>query len=362
MRTRTSAYLALGIALLLSSCSRVDSSQVVGSVEKIKSETAFINGKQTSAGDQLYERQKVSTNGRGRVALTVTEKVPSLDLLTNSEIVVVPGRDALLEMVRGTALCRTTKSPQRIEMKTPGGIIRASDPAFWVSIDGDRTQVGVLFGFVELRSQRLGGPVLIGPGHLSSMTRDRIPDPPTAWATNKLAATLRPAVLEFRDEYLATYPPDFSAPSPLDFSPALARILRERRLDVAVDESHINDRGARTFLDGFFGLLGSSRSWNVQVKQQVLSPKRATAALKAGAIDVFVSPGPVPRGATPILLLRSPDGPVWWINVQQDGALEEALERFLIRALQYGEYAKFFEAGFPGTFPVYEDFARLVGP
>jgi hypothetical protein len=200
MRPLKHAQLTVAMAFLLSSCANASDTRIVGNINDVISETAFLGGAPTADGDKIHARQTVSTNAEGRVSLAIDPEIERLDLLGDSEIRVVPEDGILLEVVRGTGVYLTAKSsagPNR-SILAPGVRITARDPAFWISVKGDRTEVGVIQGSVELRSDPdRGGPVVINQDELSSVTRGASPSPPKKWVLDDLPPDLKMVVLDF---------------------------------------------------------------------------------------------------------------------------------------------------------------------
>ena len=287
--------------------------QAVGTVTGIVPVGGQVAGAAAFEGQAVGRQDVISTEANGKIIFSLGQQVPFCQVETASEVEVTPGGATLVEVRKGTALCRTSTNGQLKQFVAGGTVITAADPVFLVGWDGDTATVQVAQGYVRLENDRgtavVGanqqaqsgsGGIGIGPWEPSS-----IPDGQTrdAAATQlDQAASDQPAV---------RYP---------RLDPSQSPILADgqRAGGIVID---VAERQLQTFVQELLGNMGAL--WDVGISVQSNTDRAS----------IVVTDDP-PSGR-PAVALADLDGTTYFaVLAEDDPALADAMRSFLAASLQ----------------------------
>lgn len=329
-----------------------------GTVEDILAPNAFVNATPAVKGGDLRERDTVTTDGAGSAVFTLDTKIDSCTMNTASGVGIRPEPSILLRYVSGVTWCSTKANPGSSKSLAAQVEITMTDPLFGVTIDADTVVVQVQSGVVQVRSLAQGVDatgVLVGPRQQTRVEPDRPPSIPEAFDVAQLPDPLRSRVAEL---VAALPPPAFAQPDPAS-SPTIGQILESGRLGIALDEESIADQTSPTFVNAIMSL--QAETWGIKVDLTMLPLQRALEELRAGQVQLVVTPQAVDEVSS-IPLFEDQQTQLWsLLYLPQDEAFGQAERDFVGTAVTSGVYGDHYQEVF-GSVPSYEALRSLVGP
>jgi hypothetical protein len=287
--------------------------QAIGSVTGIVPVGGQVGGAAAFEGQPVGRQDVISTEANGKIIFSLGQQVPFCQVETASEVQVTPGGATLVEVRKGTALCRTSTSGQLKQFVAGGTVITAADPVFLVGWDGDTATVQVAQGYVRLQTKRgtavVGanqqaqsgsGGIGIGPWEPSSIRDGQTRDA----AANQLgqAASDQPAV---------RYPR-------LDASQSPTLADGQRAGGIVVD---VAERQLQTFVQDLLGGMGPL--WDLGISVQSNNDR--------ASIVVTADP---PQGKDAVALAELDGTTYFAVPVEDDPALAKAMRSYLAASLQ----------------------------
>jgi len=286
--------------------------QGIGNVTGIVPVGGQVGGIAAFEGQPVARQDIISTEPNGKIIFSLGQLVPFCQVETASEVEVAPSGGSLVEVRRGTALCRTSTDGQLKQFVAGNTVLTAADPVFLLGWDGETATVQVAQGFVRIetdsggaviganqQAQSNSGGIGVGPWEPESIEDDQ---------TRDAALTQLDAAVS--DQSTVRYPS--LDPSR---SPTLAAAQRAGALVVNVDEQQL-----QTFTQELLGNMGAL--WDVPVSVQ---------SGQEGGVIVTSQP---PRGANAVPL-ASLDGTTYFaVLTEEDPAFRQAMSAFIAASLQ----------------------------
>lgn len=335
-------------------------SRGVGTVKKVVNPAARVNDAEASAGNPIAAAAVMTTNESGVIQFQLHDnKFDRCQLSQRSSVQVTPSDDVIMRLFDGRLLCGTNNKPGKRKIEGKNSEFRVHDPVF--AIDATKRQVQVVRGFVEARSATAGAVGrLVGPRATYTVPEGRGPGPAMTFHAEELQPVERAAA----DEMVAALPrPDFALP-PSQGSRALARMANKEPLRVGVSDSETEAN--QTFIEKFCGFVAGQWGVSLEVKVQKSIVIGDAVHEKddddlGEDIDLAVSTGSS-TGATAIPFFNDGAERPWSLLVDQpDHRFADAITRFLIGALDVGEYGDRYVEAF-GRQPTYEAVRPLIFP
>jgi len=284
----------------------------IGTVTGIVPVGGQVAGAAAFEGQAVGRTDVISTEANGKIIFSLGQLVPFCQVETASEVEVAPSAATLVDVRKGTALCRTSTNGQLKQFAAGNTVLTAADPVFLLGWDGQTATVQVAQGFVRLQSdngtaivganqQAQAGPrgTGVGPWEPSSIEDRQTRDA----ATTQLDAALG-------DQPAVRYPGLDASQSPI-----LADAKQAGGLVVGVDEPQLD-----TFIQELLGNMGSL--WGVNVSVQ------------AGTRGSIVVTSSRPRGRDAIALAELDGTTYFAVPTEDDPALAQAMRAFLAASLQ----------------------------
>ncbi|MEO6121711.1 MAG: hypothetical protein ABIW46_02095 [Acidimicrobiales bacterium] len=325
----------------------------VGEITTVLSATALVNDVVVGGGDPITSNAVLATSGQGVVSFSLEDKLEDCQLSPGGNLRVQPSVNVLLTLGQGQLWCRTDTSEKERVFEVPGGRVTVRDPVFALDTRDGGGTVRVAYGFVEARSDnpdasgRLVGPnaaytIPTGPGPARAKTFD----------PRRLESVERSAI----DRMVAAVPrPNFDPPNTATSSGVLARTRRREALRAGFTNELTG--ASRTFAKAFLGFVADK--WGVgfvwsEVAVGDMSDRLGT------DFDVVVAPDGTAFAAGKIPYFGAPDERSWSLLVDPDDQeFAEALQDFLVDALNIGEYGDRYVTAF-GVQPTYEAVRSLI--
>ncbi len=288
----------------------------VGQVSSIVPVGGTVDGARAFQGQDVAAQDVVSTEPNGKVIFALTKLLPFCQVETDSAVQVLPGNGALVDVQRGTALCRTSAGGQLKQFVAGGVVVTASDPVVLLGWDGDTATVQVAQGYVKVAGN--GDSVIVGanqqaqsgPGGTGVGPWDPgdIPDGQT-----------RDAAAQQMDQAVAAQGrvryPGLTA----NQSPTLKTAQDRGALVIGVD-----DQGIDTFVQELFGEMGNL--WKVTVSTQSGTDESLDR-------DIIITSSP-PKGSNAVPI-GEVDGTTYFaLTRQPDKAMTQAIANFLSASLR----------------------------
>ncbi len=284
--------------------------ETIGQVTGIVPVGGRVGGADAFEGQGVGRQDLISTEPNGKVIFALGKLLPFCQVETDSEVQVEPGDGSLVDVKRGTALCRTSTDGQLKQFVAGGVVVTAADPVFLLGWDGETATIQVAQGFVRVEGD--GGSAVVGANQQAQSGSSGIGVGP--WEPQSIQDDqTRKAALAQRDE-ASSQQPGVRYPS-LDpsNSPTLRQAQDRGALVIGVAE-----RGIQTFVQDLFGNMG--QLWDVTASVQSEGP-------------VTVSSTP-PRGSNAVPI-GGVDGTVYFVTTADDDpAFLQAVARFLGASLQ----------------------------
>jgi hypothetical protein len=287
--------------------------QAVGTVTGIVPVGGQVAGAAAFEGQAVGRQDVISTEANGKIIFSLGQQVPFCQVETASEVQVTPSGATLVEVRKGTALCRTSTNGQLKQFVAGGTVITAADPVFLVGWDGDTATVQVAQGYVRLKNDR--GTAVVGANQQAQSGSGRIgigPWEPSSipdGQTRDAAATQLDQAAS--DQPTARYP---------RLDPSRSPILADgqRAGGIVID---VAERRLQTFVQDLLGNIGAL--WDVGISVQSNTDR--------ASIVVTADP---PRGR-PAVALAGLDGTTYFaVLAEDDPALADAMRSFLAASLQ----------------------------
>ncbi|HEX2052248.1 MAG TPA: hypothetical protein VHJ78_00795 [Actinomycetota bacterium] len=361
-RTRISAVCLL-LLLVPTACSSGggeagEGPQPVGEILELKGDVVSIGDEAVEqTGQKLFRGSVLSSDAEGGAIFEIDGRIRSCDFDEGVRLEIMPSSGVLVHVAEGETLCMTPPGkPSAEPVRFTAGdkeevTVSFLDPIFSVASAADRVTTWVKFGFTEV-SKDGGKGVLLGPDSQITVQGDHEVSRPSPFEDEGLQVSARQALNRMTSELPE---PDYSMP-PAQGSDAVQRIAASRQLRVGIDGTR--SRPTEAFVTSFTGFL--AERWGLALRTSFLQPQAAAAALSEGELDVFISPGSVTNGRF-LPLFGAEDETEWVMWVAEDQPLEDALGKFLLNALNYGDYGRLYLAAF-GRVPTYEAVRQLVYP
>jgi hypothetical protein len=286
--------------------------QAIGTVTGIVPVGGQVGGAAAFEGQGVGRQDVISTEANGKIIFSIGQQLPFCQVETASEVQVAPGGATLVEVRKGTALCRTSTSGQLKQFVAGGTVITAADPVFLVGWDGETATVQVAQGYVRLASDR--GETVLGANQQAQSRSGRIgvgpwePDSIEDRQTRGAAATqLRQAA---GDQPAVRYP---------GLDPSQSPILADARKagGIVID---VGQRRLQTFVQELLGNMASL--WDVAASVQGNNDR--------ASIVVTADP---PRGGNAIPLAELDGATYFAVLGEDDPALAQAMRAYLAASL-----------------------------
>jgi hypothetical protein len=286
--------------------------QAIGTVTGIVPVGGQVAGAAAFEGQAVGRQDVISTEANGKIIFSLGQLVPFCQVETASEVQVAPSGGTLVEVRKGTALCRTSTNGQLKQFAAGNTVLTAADPVFLLTWDGDTATVQVAQGYVRIKSDE--GTTVVGANQQAQSGPGGLGVGPWEPASIEDRQT-RDAATTQLDQALGDQPAvRFPRLDPSQ-SPILADAQRAGGLVVDVDEQQLE-----TFTQELLGNMGAL--WKVPVSVQ---------SGDKGGIVVTSSP---PRGLDAVPL-ASLDGTTYFaVLTEDDPALLKAMQAFLAASLQ----------------------------
>jgi hypothetical protein len=286
--------------------------QGIGNVTGIVPVGGQVAGVAAFEGQAVARQDVISTEPNGKIIFSLGQLVPFCQVETASEVEVAPSGGTLVEVRRGTALCRTSTDGQLKQFVAGSTVLTAADPVFLLGWDGETATVQVAQGYVRLETDR--GGAIVGPNQQAQSSSGGIGVGPWEPASIEDDQTRDAALTQLdaavRDQGAVRYPS--LDPSQ---SPTLAAAQQAGALVVDVDQQQL-----QTFTQELLGNMGAL--WDVPVSVQ---------AGQDGAVQVTSRP---PRGSDAVPL-ASLDGTTYFaVPATDDPAFVQAMSAFIAASLQ----------------------------
>jgi hypothetical protein len=287
--------------------------QAIGSVTGIVPVGGQVGGAAAFEGQAVGREDVISTEANGKIIISLGQLVPFCQVETASEVEVAPGGSTLVQIRKGTALCRTSTNGQLKQFAAGNTVVTAADPVFLLGWDGKTATVQVAQGFVRLEGDR--GSAVIGANQQAQSGAGGIgigPWEPSAIAddqTREAAATLLDQAAA--DQAAVRYPRLDASQSPI-----LADGLRAGGIIVDVAEPDL-----QTFAQDLLGSMGAL--WDVPLSVQ--------SGVDRASIVVTANP---PRGSTAVALAALDGTTYFAVLAEDDPAFAQALRAYLAASLQ----------------------------
>jgi hypothetical protein len=284
----------------------------IGTVTGIVPVGGQVAGAAAFEGQAVGRADVISTEANGKIIFSLGQLVPFCQVETASEVEVAPGAATLVEVRKGTALCRTSTNGQLKQFAAGNTVLTAADPVFLLGWDGQTATVQVAQGYVRLQSD--DGTAIVGANQQAQAGPGGMGVGPWEPASIEDRQT-RDAAATQLDQALGDRPSVRYPGLDASQSPILADAKQAGGLVVGVDE-----RGLQTFTQELLGNMGSL--WDVDVSVQ--SGTR-------GSIVVTSNP---PRGRDAIALAELNGTTFFAVLTEDDPALAQAMRAFLAASLQ----------------------------
>jgi hypothetical protein len=286
--------------------------QAIGTVTGIVPVGGQVAGAAAFEGQAVGRNDVISTEANGKIIFALGQLVPFCQVETASEVEVAPSGGTLVEVRRGTALCRTSTQGQLKQFVAGNTVLTAADPVFLLAWDGETATVQVAQGYVRVESN--AGSTVIGANQQAQSSSSGIGVGP--WEPSSIEdRQTRAAATTQLDQAIGDQPrvryPGLDASQ----SPILADAQQAGGLVVGVEEPQLE-----TFTQELLGNMGAL--WKVAVSVQ------------AGARGSIVVTSDPPRGQDAIAVAELDGTTYFAVLTEDDPALAQAMRAFLAASLQ----------------------------
>ena len=153
--------------------SRAQGKASIGKVLDIIPVGGTVGGVSAFAGQGVAAQDVISSDPNGKIRFDLGAALPFCQVETDSEVRAKPGGAALVEVSKGTVLCRTSAQGQLKTFNAGGSVVQAVDPVFFLSWDGSQVGLRVAQGFVGVRGPN--GTVAVGADRQTSYSPGQSP-------------------------------------------------------------------------------------------------------------------------------------------------------------------------------------------
>ncbi len=331
-----------------------DPGRPVGKVLDVIQSLARVQGERVGSGHNLFQGNELSTDARGLATFSVGDVLEDCQLQSETDLKVAPSVRTPVEVQRGSIICRSKEGDSEFEVPAGGAIVQFLDPIFLVTVAGPTTDVRVNFGFVQVKKAAGGSPRIIGPGGQMIVGDGALPARAAQFDANRLDPANAVALRRLRSG-LPAEPQGFPRRST---SKTLNQMRSVDTLRLGLDDDAESSEAA--FTQELFGKVAGR--WETGIDVVDTDTEEAAQDLQSGAMDVYVSPNPVP-GAARLLLFAdgSRQEREWYMWVRPDQGFEADLQALIKRMLNTGEYGDTYAGAFDLQ-PNYEKLRSLVYP
>lgn len=310
-----------------------------GTLLKVDAPTVQLNGTGVSSRTDLHERDTLGTGDNGEVDFSLDSKVKMCTALKATTVVVAPDPGTLLRWDKGSAICVTTAGGATATFGAgTDGVLKAVDPVFQVTVDGGTTTVKVDKGFVSLSAKGSPRTMIVGFGEQASVESGG------PQGLGPFAADSDPNSDIF-DKLDALNPvPTYARPGAAGST--LPAIFQRGQLDVSTTAA------AGSSDDTFIHLAMARLSSAWRLHSPVFVP--------GGPADIVVTARPASaaglggHGSIDSVPLFAANGVTWSIVFRTDPALRGALQTFVSKYLNTGDYAAAYSQAYDGAIPSYD--------
>jgi hypothetical protein len=301
------------------------SKPAIGKVLDIVPVGGTVGGVTAFAGQGVAAQDVISSDPNGKIRFDLGATLPFCQVETDSAVKARPGGAALVEVSKGTVLCRTSSQGQLKTFNAGGSVVQAVDPVFLLSWDGSNVDLRVAQGYVGVRGPN--GTVAIGANRQTSYSPGESPGV-GPWDQGEVRGELRDTLAaQVAEAQRGVRPPAYPQVA-TGSSPALAAAVQRGVLNVLVTSGD-GDVGAITT-----ALLQQFLAHGPKVKLDVAatSVDDAKASLASGDADLVVSDELRTRASGPLF---ASSGATWFVTQGANGGqLVSAIGTFLTAALQ----------------------------
>ncbi len=284
----------------------------VGTVTGVVPVGGRVAGAAAFEGQAVGRTDVISTEPNGKIIFSLGQLVPFCQVETASEVEVAPSGVTLVEVRKGTALCRTSTNGQLKQFAAGSTVLTAADPVFLLGWDGETATVQVAQGYVRLESD--DGTAIVGANQQAQAGPGGMGVGPWEPASIEDRQTRAAATTQL-DQALGDQPAVRYPGLDASQSPVLADAKQAGGLVVGVDQQALE-----TFVQELLGNMGSL--WDVNISVQ---------AGNRGSIVVTSEP---PRGRDAIALAELDGTTYFAVPTEDDPALAQAMRVFLAASLQ----------------------------
>ena len=249
--------------------------EAVGTVTGIVPVGGQVAGAAAFEGQDVARQDVISTEANGKIIFSLGQLVPFCQVETASEVEVAPSGVTLVQIRKGTALCRTSTNGQLKQFVAGNTVLTAADPVFLLGWDGKTATVQVAQGYVRIESN--AGATVLGANQQAQSGSRGIGVGPWEPASIEDRQT-RDAAMTQLDQALGDQPSVRYPRLDASQSPILADAAQAGGLVVGVDQSQL-----QTFVQELLGNMGSL--WGVDV------------SVRSGTKGSIVVTSAPPRGA-----------------------------------------------------------------
>lgn len=305
------------------------------------------NGSQDFS-DTLEEKDVLETESSGLFIFTMNEVIDQCNQYGSSELIIMPGSNILIEVVKAPfstpVVCSTVADPGKWTLASSNTIAEGADPIFSIGTEGGQTVVKVVFGFVNVTSIGSGDRVLVGPMQQTEVVGEAAPVEP-------FPIELSQFELEVFDGFLTELPP--SPDSGLDESGRLAEAIDRGVVLVAFDPNTVGIDDAISIAGALAETLAAE--WDATVEFVPTDDPRGL--YTAEDVDLILSPDDGLGEAVPFF--GAPDEP-WFLAAPGDSAFVTGFSEVYRGFLEAGMYQEAFDS--LGAVPTYDVFEDLLQP
>jgi hypothetical protein len=301
------------------------SKPAIGKVLDIVPVGGTVGGASAFAGQGVAAQDVISSDPNGKIRFDLGAALPFCQVETDSAVKARPGGAALVEVSKGTVLCRTSGQGQLKTFNAGGSVLQAVDPVFLLTWDGSDVGLRVAQGYVGVRGPN--GTVAVGANRQTSYSPGQAPGV-GPWDQSELRGELRDTVSsQVAEAQRGVRPPAYPQVG-TGSSPALAAAVQRGVLKVLVTSSD-GDVGELTT-----ALLQQFLAHGPKVKLDVSATgvDDARASLASGDADLVVSDEIRTRASAPFF---TSSGSTWFVTQGPNGGqLVSQIGLFLTAALQ----------------------------
>ncbi len=297
----------------------------IGKVLDIVPVGGTVGGATAFTGQGVAAQDVISSDPNGKIRFDLGAALPFCQVETDSAVKARPGGATLVEVSKGTVLCRTSSQGQLKTFNAGGSVLQAVDPVFLLSWDGSDVGLRVAQGYVGVRGPN--GTVAVGANRQTSYSPGQAPGV-GPWDQSELRGELHDTLADQVAEAQRGVRPPAYPQVGTGSSPALAAAVQRGVLRVLVTSSD-GDIGELTT-----ALLQQFLAHGPKVKLDVSATgvDDARASLASGDADLVVSDEIRTRASGPFF---TSSGSTWFVTQGPNGGqLVSQIGIFLTTALQ----------------------------